>query len=212
MSNDSPANPLPPELEAAIAKRAEAAVEAKLASYRKAAKWYLLGLGSLVIFLLAFGLISKQSLLRLGHDWVFGFEKSLDQVLHERVAVSYSNGFWLGTLEGDLPAQSVVFYAADGQEVMAIVEIQHQGTGELLEVAISLEGESDPIYTTAQDERSLPVKVSEWMTAHSHEHFVQSRPENVHVLVFSVPDAVETQDRVFVRSLITVSGLERGVS
>ncbi len=212
MTDSTAQTPTDPSLENAIERKVDQALKTRFAEYRKLTRAFLAGFGLLAAVLLGAGLITQQNLIRIIHAFVFEFEENLDRALAENVAVSYSNSFWLST-QGDGSRQhQVAFYADSAQEIRAFVEISHQGGDEPLEVIIQVPGASDPVWRKAEDRKqSEPALV---LTKWIKEALDQDAEErHFHLLVFNLGETgEESNDLVFVRTLITVSGREQGAS
>ena len=194
------------ELESVIERKVGEAFKKRLSELQGKVRWFLYGLGLLVIVLIANGLMSRHSLIALIHDQVFGFEETLDEAMREHVAVSYNNHFWLGVKEGFDQIQSISFYASKAQTVEAMVHILHSGTGRLLKINIRLDDTTEPIWDGTNDLAYARLSLSESIRNTLHQ---MDRPQNVHELRFEIEDVGErTNDRVFVRSLINVYGRE----
>ena len=211
MTDPTPEAPSDPVLSTKIQKQLDDAVEAKVAGYRNYVKGFLAGLAVLVSLLLGGSFITRQNLIRGIHGYIFPVESAVDQVLAANVAISYSNSFWLGTQADDEPEHQIPFYADTAQDVKAFLEVIHQATGARLAVTVQLAGASGLIWSDTLNRSSdKPLLVSKSLRQHFHDDF-EDRSDNIHLLVFTVSDGgEETQDRVFVRSLITVSDRERG--
>lgn len=209
MTDPPPGAPLDPALSTKIQKHVDNAVDAKIAGYLKYVKGFLAGLAVLVTFLLAGGFITKRHLFRGVHEYMFPVDATLDRALAGNVAVSYSNSFWLSTQTDDAPVHQIPFFADSAQDVKAFLEVFHQATGARLKVTVQLAGASGLIWSDTLNRSSdKPLLISKSLRQHFHDDF-EDRSDNIHLLVFTVNDGGEdTQDRVFVRSLITVSGRE----
>jgi hypothetical protein len=206
---DTP-DPQAENLQQLVENKVNEALDRKVADFRGKLRWFLLGLGLLIILLIANGLMSERAIITLLHDQVFGiendFEGSLGKALEERISVSYNNHFWLGTASDLDRAQYISFYAGESQLVEANVEILHHGSGRPLEVAMRL-GDQE-ILSGSQDYTLNRIDLSDYLDAHSHHGL----PGNVHKLRFELvrEDVGEpTDDRVFVGCLINVIGMER---
>ena len=194
-----PESPSESEIESAVAQRVHVALDAKIAEYRKILYAFFLGLGLFVLLITGNYLISNQSLLVMVHDTIFGSSQDLDDALRNSVAVSYSNHFWMSDSDG--VEQSIAFYAAESQTVVASIEIKHTGIGASYRVIASLD--DIRIFTERED------YTDELTLNHFIEESRFERPNKVRRLIFSIDDEGEsTEDRVLVRVLINVRGLE----
>lgn len=205
MPDDGPDLSQPAEVRRYIGETVGAQVEAKLRYYRRILYAFLGGLGLIVAVLVGTGLVSERSLIEIVHDQIFGFERSLDDALSGSVAVSYNNQFWLGTAPGDDQVQSITFYADTTQEVEALVDISHVGTGRPLEVTITLDEAPASIWSKATD---LHERLDITKAMRGHDHLI-ARDVNVHRLTFGVQEGAPTEDRVFVSALVNVRGRDR---
>jgi hypothetical protein len=200
----------PDNLETVVREQVDSALKAKLGEYRRLAYAFLIGLGLLVAFLTGNRLMSERSLLVVLHDQIFGieerFEKKVHQTIDNTVAFSYSNHFWLQFPNES--TQHIAFYANPKQRVIALVEIKHKGTGTPHRVAIRLNRRSTPIWSETDDLDFERLDLSEQIREPT---LFSAGATNVHLLRFALedPDA-GAQERVFVRVLLNVVGLESG--
>jgi len=206
MTDPHPPLPSSPEaLEKLIAGKVTEGIDARVASIKRAAKWWLSGFGCLVAILIGTGLVRQENVFRSIHDSVFGFETSLNRSLERNIAVSYSHGFWLG-LDPDVPQETLSFYADESQKVVAIIKIQHEGSGERHDVDIRLASSSESLFRSSEDKE---FRLN--LTKSLKEIPVDEAVKGTHLLAFSIADTGEVdEDRVFVRCLILVSGRDRG--
>ncbi len=184
-----------------VTRRVDAAIAERARQTRKVVQAFLLGLGILVVFLIANGLLSRRSLLVLLHDQIFGYESSVSDMLDRRLSVAYSNHFWLTISD---PKQSISFYAHPSQHVEARIGITHQGATDRHNVRVFLDESDDALYDDSEDRGYYHLDLDDAIRAHRHQG---ERPENVHELIFEI-DETGTENSVFLRCLITVRGLE----
>lgn len=181
-----------------------AEISSKLAEYRRILYAFLAGFGLLVTFLVANRLMSEYSLIVAVHDQIFGFRQNLVQAMGSTVAFSYSTQFQL-----ELPQprrQFINFYSDKSQEVVALVDIKHSGSGAQNRVAIRLNQNKDALWSGDDDITFQRYDLTEDIRKPA---VFAPGAYNVHTLTFAIePESTNKQDRVVVRVLINVIGLE----
>jgi hypothetical protein len=196
---------LPEGLEAVVQQRVEAALDARIVQYRKIVCAFLAGFGLVAVFLISNRIISQESLLVMLHDQIFGFEHSLTREMGGSVNFSYSNEFLLQPTE---PVHYLAFYASQAQIVKALIDIKHSGAGEQIPVTIRLNESANPIWAGSDDLQFRRLDLTAEIRKPAQ---LSPGADNVHYLTFSIDSArtAEVADRVFVRVMINVLGLER---
>lgn len=205
MPNEGSHPNLPEDLEAAVRQRVEAALEARIVQYRKIVYAFLAGFGLLGLILISNRIISEQSLLVMLHDQIFGFEQSLTRAMGGSVNFSYSNEFWLDPTE---PVHYLAFYANQAQTVTALIDVKHSGAGKQAPVTMRLDESANTIWAGSDDLHYRRLDLTAEIRKPAQ---LSPGADNVHFLTFSMDGAhsAGVDDRVFVRVMINVLGLER---
>jgi hypothetical protein len=97
--------------------------------------------------------------------------------------------------------------ANHSQSVVVLVQVLHQGAGTRVPVTIKLDQRPVALWQSAEDLQWSTIDLTEKLKATGDVS--AAGPVNVHYLFFAADHSPRNQDRVFVRVLMNVVGLER---
>jgi hypothetical protein len=192
------------EVNKAIDEAVQKAVDRKVGEYRKVVLAFVAGLGLLTGGLVLDTFFRQGAFINAFREQLIGFEPLLAKELGPRVAFSYASSFWIQP--PDFDAESLAFFVREGQQVKARVEILHQGAGDPLPIQISIDNQ-DPIPQGSGDKPWQEIDLTEKVNRQSEFRTVTG---DVHYFTVSTPPHPKNQkDRVHVRALVIVYGLEK---
>lgn len=180
------------------------AVKRKVAEYRRLLYAFLAGFALLLTGLLGDHWWNDGELLQAIRARAVAFEVHISRMLGKTVAFSYTNQYWLDNVTGQ---QSLAFYATRSQSVVAFIEVLHSGSGEKLPVSVLLDRRGTRLSRTEEDLHWEKLDLTKAIQAEGEEG--DAGRDNVHYLVFVAEHKRQSQDRVFVRVLLNIVGLEK---
>jgi hypothetical protein len=181
--------------------KVNAIVDRRLQQLKKVSYSFLLGLGFLAVLIVGNGLLAKDALIVTLHNEIFSLRKSLNAVLGNQVAFSFADQFRL-----QLPSEryrDVTFYLRKGQIANLYFSVKHSGSGTPAVVRISLAGAAEPVWRSDQDTEGFEPRVLA-------KYISRDRPmeASIQVLKVAMESDAASQDVVFVRTVVTIVGLE----
>ena len=187
---------LPDELEAPITELVDSRLAREYDKVKVRVKFFLFGLGALIVFVTGLGLLTELQLIRGLHDVAF------PPMRKGQVAISYESVVNLQQQDPLKQYGTLTFYAEPGQEVKMYLKFIHQLTGALerRKVIVTIDGkpiDEGPIDDVTPDFNSI----TEYLKASS---FVNA--ENVHSVSFALDDtqSPELTDMVTIHCIILV--------
>ena len=189
-----------------IRQEVTAAVDAKIAEYRRLATAFLSGLFIFVVLLFGDHFWLNDKVLNFVREELIPFGPQLNKFLGNSVAFSYTNEYWI-----QAPAfeqEQLAFFARKPQSVKALIQVLHRGSGERLPVSIGLD--QMPLLPSGNTTEDLLWDTIDLTTKlWTSSVLTPAAPADVHYLVFRVDKHdLQTDDRVFIRVLVNVIGLE----
>jgi hypothetical protein len=194
----------PPVSKAEIQRLVDDAIRSKIVEFRRLLYAFLAGLGVLLTVLLGDHWWNDGQLLDALRARALAFDLQLSRVLGKTVAFSYANEYWL---DNNTAQESLAFYANRAQSVVVLIQVLHQGAGSRVPVTIKLDQRPAALWQSAEDLQWSTIDLTDKLKATGDVS--AAGPANVHYLVFAADHSPRNQDRVFVRVLMNVVGLER---
>jgi hypothetical protein len=187
-----------------IQRLVDEAIRSKIVEYRRLLYAFLAGLGLLLTVLLGDHWWNDGELLDALRVRALAFELHLSRMLGKTVAFSYANEYWL---DNNTAQESLAFYADRSQSVRVLLQVLHQGAGARVPVTIKLDQRAVALWHGDEDLQWSTIDLTDKLKATGDVS--AAGPVNVHYLVFTADHSPRNQDRVFVRVLLNVVGLER---
>jgi hypothetical protein len=189
----------------ALKKFVEAAIDQKVAEYKRIAYAFIAGVVFVLSLPLLDHLLNGDKIIASIKDQVIQIEPKLARILGPpRVALSYSNQYLLNAKTSQ---QQFAFYATKGQQVKAYVQILHFGPDpQPADVSISLDERVEPLWHGRQDLTWKEVDLTDELNKKGV--ISAAGPANVRFLVFRATYGTTTTDSSLVSVILNVIGFD----
>ena len=117
----------------AIREEVDAGIKSRLADYQRQVKAFLAGLSVFLLLILGDHFLRNDQFVNFLREQVVAFGPQLARFLGKKVAFSYSNEYWIQA--PTYQEESLAFFASEPQEVTALINIVHKGTGPRLPIS-----------------------------------------------------------------------------